>query len=96
MHELKTVPVSFDAVWKGRKLFEVRNNDRGYATGDHLMLREWDGERERYTGRAVVAEVTYLMQGVFGLPPGLCVMSIRILTELETYNSALWKEFRSA
>ena len=38
-HELKTLPVSFEAIWDGRKLFDVRQNDRGFATGDLLVLR---------------------------------------------------------
>lgn len=44
-HELKTWPVYFEALWSGRKRFEVRKNDRGFKTGDRLVLKECDPDR---------------------------------------------------
>lgn len=41
-HELKTWPRYFDAVKRGDKSFEVRRDDRGYAVGDTLVLREFE------------------------------------------------------
>ena len=72
-HELKTVPPYFDAVARGDKPFEIRKNDRGYRVGDTLRLREWDGER--YTGREVTADVTYVTD--FQQHPGYVVLGIR-------------------
>jgi len=41
-HTLKTLPVYFDAVERGDKTFELRNNDRDFQTGDTLILEEFD------------------------------------------------------
>lgn len=40
-HELKTWPDSFEAIVRGEKRHEVRKNDRGFAVGDELVLREF-------------------------------------------------------
>ena len=60
VHDLKTWPPFFDALVKGTKTFEIRENDRGFATGDTLILREWDNELQVYTGREVRRVVTYM------------------------------------
>lgn len=70
MHELKTEMAYFQAVRDGRKLFEIRLNDRNFKVGDLLILRE-DG-----TGEQLVREVTYIMSDERFLPPGYVAMSI--------------------
>jgi hypothetical protein len=92
-HVLKTWPEPFQAILDGRKRHEIRVDDRGFAVGDVLNLKEWDPSpvmctvtpystvpTERpagYTGREVNVRVTYLTPGgKWGLPEGLCVMSI--------------------
>ncbi len=83
-HDLKTWPEPFQAVLDGIKHHEIRIDDRGYAVGDVLRLREFrvdvslgvysEGE---YTGRARRVRVTYKTPGgAWGLPGNLCVMSI--------------------
>lgn len=44
-HHLRTWPVYFERVADGSKTFEVRKDDRGYQTGDVLVLHEWSPER---------------------------------------------------
>jgi hypothetical protein len=79
-HELKCWPEPFSAILDGSKRFELRNNDRDFAVGDVLVLREWvPGEPAfgHLTGHFARAVVTYILPGGrFGLPPDLCVMSI--------------------
>ena len=91
-HDLKTWPFYFEAVLTGIKKHEIRVDDRGFACGDVLHLREWDpyetyrGDRliqsPHYTGRELRVRVTYLTPGgEWGLPENVCVMSIEPLKE---------------
>lgn len=92
IHDLKIWPVPFRAVLSGAKRHEIRVNDRSYAVGDILHLREWVPEDQEdavyeagggwndanYTGRTIDVEVTHMTKGgEWGLPNDLCVMSIR-------------------
>lgn len=82
IHELKCWPEPYDAIVDGRKPFEFRRDDRGYAVGDVLILRKWDPGAgpggyyfsPGYPSTRVV--VTYVLRGQFGLPPGYVVMGI--------------------
>ena len=40
IHELKTLPEYFEAVRKGDKTFELREDDRNFKVGDYLALNE--------------------------------------------------------
>jgi hypothetical protein len=69
-HVLKVVPPYFDALVDGSKTFEVRRNDRGYQTGDRLVLWEYDptGRCDRFPcethrHRMVERDVTYVYAG---------------------------------
>lgn len=91
-HELKTWPSYFAAVRDGSKTFEVRRNDRDFAVGDVLRLREWDPtketsrfmlsggfERGDYTGLTHEMRVTYVLRGgEFGIEAGFCVMGLAV------------------
>jgi hypothetical protein len=81
VHELKTWPGAFQAVWEDRKLYDIRKADRPFSVGDALFLFEWD-QVGGYTGRIVIAHVTYLTHGgEWGIPRDLCVMGIRIIAK---------------
>lgn len=43
-HELKIWPQFYCRVADGTKTFELRENDRGFQSGDTVVLREWDPE----------------------------------------------------
>jgi len=77
VHELKTWPEPFAGILAGRKRYEIRKNDRGYAVGHELHLREWDPSTEEYSGRSVHCEVIHITDGgEFGLPEDMCAMGI--------------------
>lgn len=77
VHILKTEVGYFQAVVTGVKTFEVRLNDRGYRTGDELLLREWCSESQCFTGASVMVTVLYVLLDNCGyLHPGYCVLGI--------------------
>jgi hypothetical protein len=92
-HELRTWPGPFASLLDGTKRHEVRRKDRDFRILDILRLREWDpghknladptaptSDEEKYTGRELWAQVTYITEpGTWGIPPEVCVMSVRIL-----------------
>jgi hypothetical protein len=80
VHELKTWPEPYQALIDGVKHHEVRVTDRGFAVGDRLLLREWDPKSQTYSGREQGRTVSHITWGgTFGLPFGLCVMSLEPL-----------------
>jgi hypothetical protein len=75
VHDLKTQIEPFEAVLSGRKNFELRRNDRDFAVGDVLILREYEIKTHTYTGRFVEKIVTYMINGgEWDLPKHLCVL----------------------
>lgn len=83
-HELKTDPEVFAAVAAGDKTHEIRFNDRAFAIGDVLHLREtkYPGEEMRagaplvYTGRHALREVSHIQTG-YGLVDGWVILSLK-------------------
>lgn len=81
-HELKTDPLVFEATWTGAKTFEIRFNDREFAVGDILVLRETESSGQAmkegaalvYTGRELRREVTHVLGG-YGLADGWVCLS---------------------
>lgn len=81
VHELKVWPAYFKALDERTKRFEVRKNDRDFKVGDVLWLREYDWNKDiiadRYTGRYMYLEITYILPGgQFGIEPGHVVMGL--------------------
>lgn len=61
IHELKIWPEYFTAVITEIKTFEYRFKDRNYQVGDSLLLREYDPQKEQYTGRESMVYVSYIL-----------------------------------
>lgn len=76
--EVKCLPEYYEAVRTGVKPWELRYNDRDYAEGDLLILREWNGEA--YTGRRQTVKITYILREFAGLAEGWVIMSVQRFT----------------
>lgn len=86
-HHLKTWPKYFAQVTKGVKPFEVRKNDRGFKTGDVLVLEEWDPIPGNYTGNHGRYLVSCLLDGgQFGIQEGYCVMGLKCISSITELN----------
>ncbi len=85
VHELKIWPTYFDAILRGDKTHEIRNADRDFRVGDTLRLNEFYPADERFSGRSIDVEVSYLTDesSPHGVP-GRVLMSIRL--KLPTYH----------
>lgn len=76
VHELKTWPEYFWAVKRGLKKFEIRKDDRDYNLYDFLELKEFDPDKQEYTGESITVGVTYLLREQPFVPEGYVCMSI--------------------
>ncbi len=61
VHHLKILPCYFEAVINGSKRFEIRfNDDRGFQTGDAIVLHELDDHFKHETGNTASGKITYV------------------------------------
>lgn len=83
-HDVKCVPPFFQEVWDGRKLFEVRKDDRDYQTGDTIIQHEYGPDSyPEYSGRKVIAEIGYVLRGYPAIADGHVVFSLLDLRRAE-------------
>ena len=75
-HYLKILPEYYRAVERGEKTFEVRLNDRNYQEYDMLHLEEWTSDG--YTGRDIIAEVTYILDDADYCKEVYVIMAIKV------------------
>lgn len=80
IHELKILPEYYGAVVSGDKTFEIRENDRNYEVGNILLLKEYDSEKKKYTGRKIRKEICYMTD--YAQRNGYVVLGIRDINEL--------------
>lgn len=60
--EKKAHPDLFEAVLNDDKKFDLRLADFECKTDDILVLKEWDPEIEKYTGRFIEKEITFVLR----------------------------------
>ena len=81
-HILKTDPAVFQAIFDGLKTYAIRFDDRGFAVGDVLQMRETThtgaeiaaGAELEYTGREITKTVSHVQSG-YGLGEGWVILS---------------------
>jgi hypothetical protein len=86
-HALKCWPPFFEAISAGRKTHDLRRvTDRDFRVGDRMELQEFDPTAERYTGRAITVEITYITSADIpcalskgALHDDFCILSIRLV-----------------
>jgi uncharacterized protein YqfB (UPF0267 family) len=80
IHELKTWPEYYSMVEVGAKTFEIRkNDDRVFSVGDILRLKEYEPEKQLYTGRHLSVIVSYILSDQPFVPEGYVCMAIHKL-----------------
>ena len=77
IHELKTLPIYFNRVIEGRKLFEMRKDDRPFRVGDILALNEYIETNQTYTGRSCLVYVDFILRDTDYCKDGFVCMSIK-------------------
>ncbi len=83
-YEVKTAPSYFDAAMAGKKMFELRKNDRNYQVGRKLLQKEF--KDNEYTGREILQEITYLLEDYTGLEEGYCILGTKNLDMKQPEN----------
>ena len=82
VHAKKVLPEFFEPLRSGQKTFELRKEEKNepkYAVGDFLALNEFDPEKQRYTGRALVFKIRYRVeaeQSCGTLSPGCVALGL--------------------
>lgn len=88
-HVVKSWTMFFSGIIDGSRTSDIRFNDRRYAVGDTMLLREFDPVKGAYTGREQPVVITYLQQNKSNpcaisheaIQDGYVVLSIRLVQE---------------
>lgn len=77
-HTPKTLKQLFEFQENGKKIFELRKDDRPYKVGDMLLSNAYESEKNGYTGRVAIYRVLYIIRDAecFGLQKGYCIMQL--------------------
>lgn len=58
--EKKILPEYFELIKSGKKTYDLRLGDFQINEGDILVLKEWDKQKQIFTGRELEKQVTYV------------------------------------
>ena len=87
---LKIDPEYFEDAKNGTKSYSVRDrSDRNFSVGDILTKREYDREKEEYSGRYVQQRVTHILtdqQIPWALKEGTCIMGVQVIGYGDQYR----------
>lgn len=86
-HFIKCIQPFFDDVHRLAKRFEIRENDRNYRDGDNIILREYDPETKKYSGKVMIAVIDYFIKGTVCLKEGYCAFGIVVIDSNMTVKS---------
>ena len=78
-HRIKILDEFADDVLEGRKPFEIRENDRGYQKGDHVIfsvITKAGMDCKDHGLNSKEYEITYILNG-WGIKNGYVVFGIR-------------------
>ena len=85
-HYIKSWTHFYQAIKDGRKLHDLRVDDRNYQVGDTVVLQEYDNIDGCYLGNQIEAEITYITNRAVPcafssaiLPPRYCILSLKVL-----------------
>jgi hypothetical protein len=93
IHRLKILPVYFVEVFRGRKTFEFRFNDRNFMENDLVILQEIyppDYKDKKlavtYSGAEIKCRITYILRlDRFLDNSKYCIFSFRVISTPYTY-----------
>lgn len=80
-HHLKIDVEAFEALARDMKKAEVRNDDRGFAVNDQVILHCEDG-------RSMTRSISHIQRG-YGLPKNVCVLSYYGQSDVEKRITSL-------
>lgn len=79
VHDLKEWPATFKDTTGGKRSVQFRNNDRGFAVGDILHIREWQPNLANhkfgaYTGRECHRKIEEVHESTLLYPGHVCLV----------------------
>ena len=94
-HRLKIKPEYYQAVFDGRKNFEVRKKDRDFEVGDTLILCEYDpfkysgrggSGKDGFSGRQIAEKITYILDDETYCKEGFVIIGFAQPERVQIYN----------